>query len=279
MVMVALEQHLPESVRIINDELAQRILPLGIRASLWVKLRLMSVDKMISWTERKMPGMWSGFMCRKRYIDDTLADAVKAQIETVVNLGAGFDTRAYRLSDLSRARVWEVDQSENINAKRLRLEKIFGKIPKHVTLVALDFDQDVLEDVLKSSACPSDVKTFFIWEAVTQYLSEDSVRTIWEYLSGAASGSRLVFTYVRKEFIDGIALYGHEYVYERMILKGRRSWLFGMAPEEVTDFLGVYGWRVLEHLGYEELAVRYVHQTGRKLLSTPLERIVYAEKM
>jgi len=37
--------------------------------------------------------------------------------------------------------------------------------------------------------------------------------------------------------------------------------------------------RVLEHLGYEELAERYVKPTGRKLVSTPLERMVYAEKL
>lgn len=278
MVMVALEQHLPESSRIINDELAQRILSFGMRASIWVKIRLMSVDKMVKWSESKMPGMWSGFMCRKRYIDDKLAETVNDKIGIVVNLGAGFDTRAYRLSALSDVNVWEVDQPENINVKRIRLEKIFGEIPKHVTLVSIDFNQEVLDDVLKSSGFPSDVKTFFIWEAVTQYLPEDSVRTTFEYLAKAPSGSRLVFTYIRKDFIDGKALYGHKYLYKKMILKSK-SWLFGMDPEEVADFLDANGWCVLEHPSYDELAERYVNRTDRKLLSTPLERIVYAEKI
>ena len=39
------------------------------------------------------------------------------------------------------------------------------------------------------------------------------------------------------------------------------------------------GWRVLEHLGYEELAEWYVKPTGREVLSTPLERLVCAEKL
>ncbi len=47
----------------------------------------------------------------------------------------------------------------------------------------------------------------------------------------------------------------------------------------MADFLGVYGWRVLEHLGYEGLAERYVKPTGRKLVSLALERVVYAEKL
>ena len=56
-------------------------------------------------------------------------------------------------------------------------------------------------------------------------------------------------------------------------------WLFGLDPENVDDFLGDYGWRVLEHLGYEELADRYVKPTGRELTSMAIERIVYAEKL
>lgn len=277
-VMVALEQHYPESVRIINDELAYQILPFGARASIWFLLRLMSIDSMVRWTEKKMPGMWSGFMCRKRYIDDKVTEAVDVQTEAVVNLGAGFDTRAYRLSALTRVPVWEVDQSENINAKRLRLRKVFEEIPALVTLVPIDFDHEVLGDVLTSHGYAGDMRTFFIWEAVTQYLSEASVRTTFDFLAKARARSRLAFTYIRKDFMDGKTLYGHEYLYEKMVLKDR-SWLFGMDPEKVADFLGGYGWRLLEHLGYEELAERYVKSVGRDLLTTALERMVYAEKL
>ncbi len=44
-----------------------------------------------------------------------------------------------------------------------------------------------------------------------------------------------------------------------------KNWVFGMDLEDVADFLGGCGWRVLEHLGYEELAERYVKPTRRKL--------------
>ena len=62
-----------------------------------------------------------------------------------------------------------------------------------------------------------------------------------------------------------------------MVLKDK-VWLFGLNPEEVADFLAGYGWRVLEHVGYEDLADAYVKPTGRQLESLALERIVYAEK-
>jgi len=278
MVMVALEQKVPDRVRIINDELALRILPFGVRAIIWLKLRLMSVEDMVKWTEKRMPGMWSGFMCRKRYIDDKLSEAAGISTAAAVNLGAGFDTRAYRLPALSNIPVWEIDQPKNIDAKRIMLKKVFKSLPEHVTLVPIDLDHELLGDVLPSYGYLGDMKTFFIWEAVTQYLPGDSVRKTFDYLAQARPGSRLVFTYVRRDFIERKTSYGHKYIYENMIIKDK-SWLFGLDPDEVGDFLSAYGWRVQEHLGYDELAEIYVKPTGRKLLSTPLERIVFAQKI
>ena len=131
--------------------------------------------------------------------------------------------------------------------------------------------------MLEAHAYSPESTTFFIWEAVTQYLSEAGIQATFSFLAQAPAGSRLAFTYIRKKFIDGEDLYGSEYLYKRMVLKDK-SFLFGLNPEDVDDFLHPHGWRVLEHLGYEELAERYVEPTGRKLLSTPLERMVYAEK-
>ncbi len=43
-------------------------------------------------------------------------------------------------------------------------------------------------------------------------------------------------------------------LYKKMLINDK-CWLFGMDRDAVADLLGVYGWRVLEHLGYEEFAV------------------------
>jgi methyltransferase (TIGR00027 family) len=277
-VIVALEQQFPESARIINDELARQILPFTARAIIWLIPRIVSLDSIVRWVEKRAPGMWSGFLCRKRFIDDKLAEAMGDQTEVMVNLGAGFDTRAYRLAALSDVPVWEVDQPHNIKAKRLRLRKVLEGIPVHVTLVEIDFDHEILGDVLTQHGYAGDMKTFFVWEAVTQYLPEPSIRATFDFLARAPSGSLLAFTYVRKDFIDGESRHGHDILYEKMVLK-EKSWLFGLDPGEVADFLSTYGWKVLEHLGYEELAERYVISTRTELLTTSLERIVYAEKL
>ena len=275
--LVALEQHFPENKRIIQDDLAAAILPFSARFSLWLKLQLMSVDKIAEWMEKRMPGMWSGFMCRKRYIEEKAEEAVATKIGAVVNLGAGFDTRTFRLPALSKVPVWEIDQPDIIKAKRIRVKKIFGEIPARVVLVPIDFNRQKLQEVLSSFGYAGDMRTLFIWEAVTQYLPESSVRKTFDFLSKATAGSRLVFTYIRKDFLNGKEFYNHQYLYQNMVIK-HQSWLFGLNPEDIEAFLADYDWRLLEHLGYEALAERYVNPTGRNLLSTQLERMVYAEK-
>jgi O-methyltransferase involved in polyketide biosynthesis len=52
-----------------------------------------------------------------------------------------------------------------------------------------------------------------------------------------------------------------------------------MEPEDCPAFLRDYGWRVIEDVGYDELAHRYIGPTRRQFASTPVERIVYAERI
>ncbi|HEY0736187.1 MAG TPA: SAM-dependent methyltransferase [Herpetosiphonaceae bacterium] len=276
MVLAAIEQHEPPDRRIIDDHLATLILPMHMRAFVWLLRPTWARAWMVRTSDQSIPGLWGGLLCRKRYIDEQLL-AAHGQIQAVVNLGAGFDTRAYRLPALANIPMWEVDQLENITPKRARLQNIFGQIPRHVTLVPIDFDQQDLGAVLAAHGYRMDTPTFFIWEAVSQYLTEAGVRTTFDFLAQSAPGSRLVFTYVRQDFIAGQVLYGQERLYQQYVVRDK-LWHFGLAPDEVSPFLDQYGWRVVEHLGYEDLAERYVRPLNRGLASTPIERIVAAEK-
>jgi hypothetical protein len=52
---------------------------------------------------------------------------------------------------------------------------------------------------------------------------------------------------------------------------------FEKEPEDCQGFLNGYDWLISEHVGYHELAGRYILPTGRWLASRPVERMVYAE--
>lgn len=272
MVLVAIEQGFEAGERILTDELCGPILPFGSR--FWVRLLRPVCGWLVKKTEAKVPGLWGGILARKRYIDDAVCAFPAA---AVVNLGAGFDTRAYRLAALADVPVWEVDQAGSLEAKRRRLEKIFGGLPEHVRLVPVDFDREDLGSALAAAGHPPDTVTFFIWEGVTQYLSEAGFTATFGFLAGAAPGSRLVFTYTPRDFIEGTRLYGQRHLHKKML--GREPlWHFGLDPDEVDRLLARYGWRTTEHLGYDELDERYVKPTGRELGWMAIERIVHGRK-
>ncbi len=275
-VLVAVEQCFPTGQRVIDDDLAARLLPFGAM----MVVRLFRLAWMRDWiigrSEKSDPGIWGGMLCRKRYIDEKLV-ASRDEIEAVVNLGAGFDTRPYRLPALSGLPVWEVDQYGNIEAKVKRLRKALGTIPANIKLVAADFDRDDLGSLLAGEGYSAAGQTFFVLEAVTQYLTERGVRATFEWLARATPGSRLVFTYVRKSFLDGKSFYDWDSGYRRFVES--KVWLFGMEPEDCPSFLRDYGWRIIEDVGYGELATKYIAPTGRLLVSTPVERLVYADKV
>jgi len=274
--VVAAEQLFPKEERVVDDPLAFRMLPPGAR----LIVRLMRVGWLRNWiigmSEKSDPGIWGDFLCRKRYIDDKLAAACM-RIDAVVNLGAGFDTRAYRLSCISHLPVWEVDQQKNIVAKEKRLNEIFGKVPSRVRLVQIDFDTEDLAAALSSNGYLPARRTFFVWEAVSQYLTEQGVRKTFDFLAQAPAGSCLAMTYVRRDFLDGRNLYGWRTGYKRFVAS--KMWRFGMEPEAAPSFLGEYGWNLIEDVGYDQLARRYPALSQRGLAATHAERMVYAEKL
>ncbi|WP_033288092.1 SAM-dependent methyltransferase [Amycolatopsis jejuensis] len=279
MVIIAVEQS--ENPPLVRDELAYRMLPslgrFAVACTRWRPAR----RALIAATEKKIPGLWASMVCRKRYIDEKLLDAADGTavgIDAVVVLGAGFDTRAYRLPGLAGIPVFEVDLPANIEAKRARLVKIYGEIPAAVTLVPIDFEAQSIADTLAQHGYRGDQRTFFVWEAVTQYLSEDGVRKTFEFLAAAPPGSQLVFiTYLRQDFLDGTVLYGGEAAYREFVQK-RRLWHFGLLPEQVGGFLTPYGWTEVEQAGPREFTARYLQPAGRVMPVSEIERCVHAVK-
>jgi methyltransferase (TIGR00027 family) len=274
---IAIEQYHPERQRLVQDGLAIQFLPPGLRLlaklNRWPPVRAL----MFNVTEKRAQGVWGGVLCRKRFIDDKLLEAMSAGIQAVVILGAGLDTRAYRLAALRTVPVFEVDLPENTDYKRAKLEELYGSVPTHVTLVPFDFESYDLAGVLASQGYQIEHKSCFIWEAVTQYLTEEGVRKTFGCLAQAKSGSRLVFTYIRKDFIDGTVRYGLDTLYQVYRVK-RQLWHFGLEPKQVPAFLGEYAWRELEQVGSQEYTSRYLKPIEREVSVMEIERAVCAEK-
>ena len=276
MVQVAIEQYEPAGRRLVTDDLALSFLPTGqralVRAMRWPLLRGMTVRA----GERAVPGSWALIACRKRFIDDKLDEAL-GSIDAVIDLGAGMDTRACRLARQSDVPVFEVDLPINVERKKSALQRAIGQVPASVHLVPLDFERDDLMKTLRAQGYREDARTFFIWEGVTQYLTEDAARATLVALGAAPAGSRLAFTYVRRDFIEGTNMYDAAILYKRFRQR-QQVWRFGLDPDEVSGFLAEYGWHLVEQAGPDYFLEHYIRPTGRNLGASELEWSAYAEK-
>jgi methyltransferase (TIGR00027 family) len=276
MVQTAIEQHEPPERRLVQDDLALSFLPAGqrlmVKAMRWSPLRRL----VVSAGERTVPGSWASVACRKCYIDDKLDEALES-IDAVVDLGAGLDTRAYRLARRSSIPVFEVDLPVNIARKRAAVTRVLGEVPASVHLVPMDFERDELMSTLTQHGYRTGDRTFFIWEGVTQYLTDDAVRATFDQLRAAPPTSRLAFTYVRKDFIDGVNMYGAQYLYRRFRQR-HQVWHFGLNPGDVGAFVSEFGWRLVDQAGPDEFQRRYIRAAGRHLAAWQLEWSAYAEK-
>jgi methyltransferase (TIGR00027 family) len=276
MVLAAVEHNEPPGRRLVDDDLAELFLPAPLRwlvaTTRWTPIRRL----MISGSEFTGPGLWANLACRKRFIGDKLNEALN-DIDAVVILGAGLDTRPYLLTQQRRIPVFEADLPVNIARKAKTVRRVMGELPLSVRLVLVDFECDDLLTAMAEQGYRTEYRAFFICEGVSQYLTEDAFRRILAGLRAAAPGSRMVFTYVRRDFIDGTNRYGTRTLY-RNVRQRRQLWHFGLEPDEVAEFINEYGWRLVEQAGPDDFVRRYVEPTGRRLKASQLEWSACCEK-
>ena len=268
-----IESSRPEGERLFDDPVSRCLLTPFWRVFLLPGLR----HAMVAFAERRGPGALGNLFCRTRTIDDALCQALAEGAEQVVILGAGFDLRALRIPHIEERRVFEVDLPAPQRLKQARLEKVFGSLPEHVVFVPVDFDHQDLGQALAAAGFRTEVRTFFIWEGVTQYITAEAVDATFRTVSGAApSGSGIVFTYIPRAIVDG---YARSAADEKVISAARQGgspWIFGIDPSELEATLVARGLLLLEEVWAPDYRERYLDPIGRELSIYEGERVVLA---
>jgi methyltransferase (TIGR00027 family) len=139
------------------------------------------------------------------FFDDAVDRHLPAMAQFVI-LGAGFDTRAYRLPAGAGVRVFEVDSPRTQRVKRETLAKA-GIDAGGVTFVPADFErQDWLACLVSAGFDPAR-PTLFLWEGVTMYLERATVEDTLRKIASTAAGSVVAFDYFTSEALDSPAPY------------------------------------------------------------------------
>ena len=125
-------------------------------------------------------------------------------IDQLVILGAGWDTRSYRMP--KEIHCFEVDLEKTQQIKRQMLKKA-GLDTTRITFVPADFMQEDWLEKLVHAGLDPDKPTFFLWEGVTMYLDREAVESMLCKIASTKSGSAVAFDYFHADFLQARSLY------------------------------------------------------------------------
>ncbi len=243
----AIETSRPEGVRICYDPVARSLVPaFKFYGSKWF------IDSGLY--GRLAPGAIEFITARERYIDDFLLACLREELDQVVILGAGFDTRAYRVAGIDKTRVFEVDHPATQAEKLRRLEKLPGLATGHVAFVAVDFNTQSLGERLATAGYDEQAKTLFIWQGVTEYLAPEGVDATLAFIAGhSGPGSAVVFDYFYTQTLRDM----NSKAATRILKAVGERLTFGIDEGQIGPFLAARGFRDIRSVDGEDLKRLY----------------------
>ncbi len=248
----AVETQKRESERICNDPFARKLIRGGV--SYFLSKAVIASGLY----ERIAPGATAFVVGRERYIDDFLKACLDEGLGQVVLLGAGFDTRAYRVAGIERTRVFEIDQGPTQELKLERLRKIVDPLPAHVTYLAVDFNAPaMLGERLRAGGYDEQRKTLFIWQGVTYFLTAAGIDSTLAFIAQhSGRGSTVIFDYCYTETLRDTSRGYGKLLRQSARLSGE-AYMFGIDQGKAESFLVQRGFCAVRDVPMETVKARY----------------------
>ena len=163
---------------------------------------------------------------RTRFFDDFLMSVARS-IRQVVILGAGMDTRAFRLTWHPDTQLYEIDKPEVLQLKESLLENSQALCHRHS--LSIDLKQP-WHDLLVAQGYQIDIPSVWLVEGVFYYLNENEVHDLLKTISNLSAptswlGTDLINTTLILQINNELSKY----------------WRYGC--EEPETLFATYGWR------------------------------------
>jgi len=245
-----------------DDHIAVKLLPGFVKYLL--KLRILNLKGRIS-----PEGIYPYVIARTKYIDSIFQNAVKNGVEQVVIFGAGFDSRAIRLTDQNNdIKVYEIDTYFTLDAKTKQFRKRGIVKPENNIYIPIDFDKEEIILKLDDSSFNISKKTLFILEGLIMYLSEKAIDETFKLINNySLPGSLLVFDYIYASVLrQELKYFGEKSIYER-VKKDGESWTFGIEEGEIENFLNQFNFNLIEHLDSNTIENKYFKNESGKIIT------------
>ena len=269
------ETHLPENERVFQDPYAAHFFPEEIR-EMFLDPSLVKAE--LGKYEQMMPGVNGAIVARIKFIDTLLADSIADGFEQLVIIGAGYDTRAYRIEGVKeRLRVFEVDHPATQAIKTETIQGIFGQRPDHVVYVPVVFGQDRLDHALASSGYSPAKKSLFIVEGLLMYIPPPSVDALLAFISkGSGPGSSLVADVFDTSVIEGTSSLKEAQVLRQFVESEGARLQFGIQSGEAEAFFKARGFDRVTCVTAASCKERFFINESRKRHVSPMFNFVHA---
>lgn len=195
-----------------------------------------------------MPHMTAWIMAiRTSIIDGYIKEAIKEGVDAVLNLGAGLDTRPYRM-DLPSSLTWiEADYPKMIEYKEQRLA---NEVPRcRLERVKIDLGDDASRRAMLASVDARAQKLLVLTEGVIPYLTNEHV--------GSLAGDLRSLTHISFWIADYLSPEVVKFRQRAGIQRKLRNAPFQFRPGDWFGFFEQRGWRSRE--------ARYFPEEGERL--------------
>jgi methyltransferase (TIGR00027 family) len=213
---------------------------------------------------RIAPGAYEFMIARTAFFDRIVEQALKENVEQLVFVGAGYDSRPYRFGKfIHDTKIFELDSKPTQQRKKECLQRAQISISEQISFVPINFEKDNLRVTLTEAGFSQRKKALFIWEGVTYYLSAEAVNNMFALVrSHSPRGSSIGFDYAS---LSDEALNEDGAKELRKHMKSRYSnepTKFGIPAGKIEAFLAERGFEVVEHLTADEMNEKYLSIGG-----------------
>ena len=237
--------------------------------------------------EREHPFILDCIPARTRYIDEYVNTCIDDGLEQLIILGAGYDSRAYRIERLKgRVTVFEVDHPATQKLKIEKVKKMLDPLPGNVVYVPIDFNRETLPQSMSQSRYDRDKKSLFIWEGVTPYLTAEAVDETLHFVArNSGPGSSIIFSYILKSVVDGTCqLEGAQEIRKAFSRGGIADLssdqgdrlMFGIEEGSIEAFLSERGFQQIKDISGDYYEAEYFTGPNRNRKGCCLCRVVSA---
>lgn len=271
----ASESKRPENERICNDPYAIRFISqevLNFAANNPEKYRAF-----LAQSERLVPGVRNSVVARVRFFDDIVKSSIDDGLEQLVILGAGYDTRAYRIEGLDKIKVFEIDHPNTQKIKIEKIKEIFNSLPDHVIYIPVNLEVDKWGQQLLESKYDGSKKTLFILEGLLMYVSPEAVDEILSFIvHNSGKGSAILFDYIPLSVVDGTCELEAGQNWQKGVTDAGEPFKFGIKDGSTESFLTQRGFMKIRNMTSEDYKKAYFYGKNEDREVNSLSLFAYA---